>query len=521
MNTSTEPWIPIVWQDGRPGLVSLTEAFARGHDIQDLAVRPHERIALMRLLICIAQAALDGPADYGDWKTCKPSIAPAAPDYLKRWHDAFELFGSGRRFLQVINLNAPGKSANSDDEGNSISKLDVALATGNNPTLFDNTGGSERVFALARVALMLLTFQCFSPRGTIGVALWNGRPTLGWSAYPKVKSGQSNDAPCIAGGMLHALLRGRSLVETVHLNLMTKEQADQFFGEDCWGKPVWERSPKGPTDGPAVLNASRTYLGRLVPLARAISLADGGHSLILANGLKYAPYPEWREPTATVVTRSNKGQPERVVLRASIQKAAWRELHALVVKSVSQSTNGGPAALQNVGDEQAFDLWVGGLVANKAKIVDAIESVFHIPAAMLTEPSQRAYEQGVRFAETAGFRLAQAVSAFHRELGDNVDRPELRERRRQIQASAATQFWTDTENALSQLLEVAAEPEGLGTGWHKTAWGKSVWRAARAAYQDACPRKTPRQLRAYVLGLTVLATALSGAPESEHKKETE
>jgi CRISPR system Cascade subunit CasA len=64
MNLSTDAWIPIVWIEGKSGIVSLREAFERGHRIQDLAVRPHERIALMRLLICIAQAALDGCCCY-------------------------------------------------------------------------------------------------------------------------------------------------------------------------------------------------------------------------------------------------------------------------------------------------------------------------------------------------------------------------------------------------------------------------------------------------------------------------
>ena len=66
MNLTTDPWIPIVWANGQPGTVSLGDAFARGEDIRDLAVRPHERIALMRLLICIAQAALDGPTDHDE-----------------------------------------------------------------------------------------------------------------------------------------------------------------------------------------------------------------------------------------------------------------------------------------------------------------------------------------------------------------------------------------------------------------------------------------------------------------------
>ena len=83
MNLTTDSWIPIVWKIGQAGRVSLCEAFERGEEIRDLAVRPHERIALMRLLICIAQAVLDGPADEDDWKACYSRIVPSALDYLR------------------------------------------------------------------------------------------------------------------------------------------------------------------------------------------------------------------------------------------------------------------------------------------------------------------------------------------------------------------------------------------------------------------------------------------------------
>ena len=519
MNLSTDAWIPIVWTEGKPGIVSLCEAFEQSHEIQDLAVRPHERIALMRLLICVAQAALDGPVDYDDWKGCRSRIVSSAVDYLQRWQQVFDLLGTGQRFLQLPNLNkAPTKSTGGDDEeGNSTSKLDLALATGNNTTLFDNAGGSERPFTPGRLALMLTTFQCFSPGGRIGVALWNGQETAG--------KGSSDHAPCLAGGMLHALVRGENLLATLHKNLLTKRQAEQLFGQDSWGMPVWELMPKELEDAKAVRNANHTYLGRLAPLTRAIWLADDCKSLILANGLGYGSYAEdgWREPSATIITRTVKGQPTRVVLPASIDKAAWRELHVLTVKSISQHTNGGPAVLEHTSDEEAFDLWVGALVSNQAKPVDTIESVFHVPAEMLTETSQKVYEKGVRLAETTEFRLKRAVSAYHKELGDNLDRPEMKNRRRQVQSNAAVQFWTDIERAVPRLMEVAAAPERLGlkSEWHKTAWGQTVWRTARAAYERACPHETPRQLCAYALGLRTLFGAPAVQAEAEIEKEVE
>ena len=148
--------------------------------------------------------------------------------------------------------------------------------------------------------------------------------------------------------MIHAVIRGKDLLDTIHSNLMSKEQVVRFFGKKAWGKPVWELMPSKLADKAAIENATQTYLGRLVPLSRSIRLTDDCRSLILANGLEYAPFPEWREPTSTVVTRQIKKQPTRVILPASVEKAAWRELHALTVIAVDKNSNGGPAALQNV-----------------------------------------------------------------------------------------------------------------------------------------------------------------------------
>src|ERR1019366_3554437 len=114
-------------------------------------------------------------------------------------------FGNGQRFLQMASLKKPAKKSNEDDdEGNSTTKLDLALVTGNNTTLFDNAGGSDRAFTSAELALMLTTFQCFSPGGRIGVALWKGRGTPGKASR--------NHAPCLAGGLMHSLLRGDHLL---------------------------------------------------------------------------------------------------------------------------------------------------------------------------------------------------------------------------------------------------------------------------------------------------------------------
>jgi hypothetical protein len=164
-------------------------------------------------------------------------------------------------------------------------------------------------------------------------------------------------------------------------------------------------------------------------------------------------------------------------LPTSVDKGAWRELHALTVKSVGQNP-GGPAALQNISqDEKAFDLWVGGLVAKQAKLVDTNESVFHVPTSMLNTISQITYEAGVQLANRAELRLRRAASAYHKAIGDDLNRPETKNRRQQIQSVATTRFWTDAELAVPHLLAVSSAPETLGMDgdWSN----KSVWSAAR------------------------------------------
>lgn len=513
MNLSTDPWIPIVWRNGRAGTVSLTDAFVRGHDIQDLAVRPHERIALMRLFLCVAHAALGGPADHDDWATCLERLPAAASRYLMEWMAAFELFGDGPRFLQVGNLASTKAEG---DEGISLSKLDLALATGNNPTLFDNAGGGERQFSPPELALMLLTFQAYSPGGMIGVALWSGRPTLGWKTYPRPAPGQSSHAPCLPGSMLHAYPRAECLSATLHLNLLAREDVATLPGIQDWGRPVWEQMPSSPTDKPAIANASKTYLGRLVPLSRAIRLQTGNGSMLLANGVDYPSWPETREPSASVITREFKGKSDRIVVSASLDRAPWRELSALTVKTVSAGTNGGPLALQNLSGDAPFDLWVGGLIADKAKVLDVVESVFHIPAAMLQTTGQRCYERGVKFAEDMAWRLGQAVSAYHRELGDSLDRAEARDRRDQLRANATFQFWTQAEHHVPLLLAaVANESPPAEDQWVETDWGQAIRQYSREAYELACPRQTARQMQAFVGGLAVLFSKRDNRTTSE------
>ena len=421
MNLTTEAWIPVTDSQGQPRRVSLRQVFAEGGTLQDLAARPHERVALMRLLVCIAQAALGGPADSEALETCGKQLPAAAARYLERWQDCFELSHAEKPFLQFPGLSKPSKSprkrakqaavavdeTGDDEEDTAASKMDFALATGNNTTLFDHRAASSaaRAFEANQLALMLITFQCFSPGGRIGVARWRGADTPG--------NGSSGHAPCAPSAMLHAYVRRGTLLDSVGANLLSRWTVTKNYRRD-WGRPVWEQMPQSLNDTAAIANATTTYLGRLMPLARAILLRPTGEGLLLANGLDYPTPPEFpAEPTASLVKKRDESG---YVLVGAGDRSLWRELPAIVVKRLADDGAGGPLVLSELDEDAPFDLWVGAMMTDKASIVDTVEGVYPVPARMLSDAGRRTYEGEVKESERVAYRLSNACKTYRQHL---------------------------------------------------------------------------------------------------------
>lgn len=518
MNLTTGEWIPVVREDGRADKVSLSDIFSQGDRIRDLAVQPHERIALMRLLICIAQAALDGPKDHADWKQCLARLPDAGATYLKRWENAFELLGDGKRFLQVPNVVPTPTSAN---DLPLVSKLDIRLATGSTSTLFDNAGGQPRSFTPEQQSLMLLAFQSFSSAGTLSECFWSGHQTK--------KSGKT--APGLADRMVHTFLLDRtSLLRTIWLNLLSQEQ---LRGKQDWGVPVWEAMPRSEDDMSAVNNATLTYLGRLTPVSRSVRLMDDGVRMIWGSALAYPSNSEWRDSAATYyVVRGQNGDEERRLLKASVGRSLWRELWAVsVVARTGRELIGGPLAMENAAEMKGVDVFCGAVIyegAKSTKLREIAESILHIPEPMFADKGQRLYREGVGCAEHWVRRLQRAVSACRRALKDELDAAAVRKRGVLVKSKAALHYWTAVEQEVPRLLDLVSDPTPLypddaaKAKWDATPWGRALARAARAAYDLACPHETPRQMKAYAEGLRALFKPDPAQPtDSENQEETE
>jgi CRISPR system Cascade subunit CasA len=369
-NLTDDPWISVRTATGERIKVSLIELFERPGQYADLDARPGERIGLMRLLICITQAAIGAPKNRNAWEGFGGNLSPASITYLHKHREAFNLLGKGQRFLQQ---RVDGGSVMH------ISKLIPGFASGNNPTWNDHGGGDTRPVSPEIATLALLAMQ-------------NCAPLFG--------RGYKGRGPCTDGNMLHAFRRGANIRELILNNCLDQATIDRLLGG--MGHPIWEKFPVSLSDAAAVKNATTTYLGRLVPLHRSIWIHDDLAFITVSNqGWEYPAFEFYREPSATILPASTKPvKPERV-LPARLGHAIWRDLAALLVMA-HRGRHGSPLILQSHVERThgPVDIWTGAVITDfKAKMIDTIESVFHIPSRMLTGIGHAIYERGVAYAE--------------------------------------------------------------------------------------------------------------------------
>jgi hypothetical protein len=208
------------------------------------------------------------------------------------------------------------------------------------------------------------------------------------------------------------------------------------------------------------------------------------------------------------------------LLRGDVSKSLWRELGAIVAKKKGEkSAQEGPPALTRRPVNRDTIVWVGSLVTTKDEgIVDCIEGRYPLPKEMFDEFGRAAYEKGVEFAVGQARRLAGLHGACSRyrfglshqllseeEFDSKVEQLPRGEKQhlRDWLASAQARFWTSVEQHLTTLFALARNPD-LVADLPNSDWGKAVAEAARAAYEQSCPRQTPRQIEAYALGLRKL-----------------
>jgi CRISPR system Cascade subunit CasA len=474
-NLVTEAWIPVRdLKNGQNRLISLEALFKEAALIHDLDCPAHERISLMRLLVCITHAELGAPATDEDWDGFGEDMESRIPAYLNRSdiHPHFNLFGDGPRFLQHCEMGA--------SKAYPSSQMVFHFSTGNSPTLLDHEGSAPRKLAPAFLARATLAYQNFFVGGSMASKVKGNGPSL---------------------KILHTFLIGANLKQTMLSNLLDQQTIDEHY--TGMGRPYWEQ--KAFKADNKILTS---FLARLVPRSCALYIEKDGEEVKIDQG---NDHPECRESTATIFVKDN----DQKTLRADRGKGLWKDLHTItVLRQADIQEQRAPLTLQSHFDAHQADevhLWLGELVkAKDAKIVDLIESNFTVPKQLFQANGRTCYEGGITYAETQSKQIYGAVKQYGAAMKNDSPPVDL----------AKKHFWNALEQQVSTLLNIVRDESimaGKSFGEASDPWTLAVHNAARDAYEKTCPRQTPRQLQAYATGLRSLRPKTS---KPKKQKET-
>lgn len=478
-NLIEEPWLPIA----DVGKVSLRQVFSEP-SYRAVGGNPVQKIALMKLLLAIAQAACT-PENQTQWQTLGASgLAQHCLAYLEQWYERFYLYGD-HPFLQV--------PAIAKAQTQSYGAVQPEIATGNTTVLSQIQVG--RPLHDADKAMLLVVLM--------GFAL-GGKKTDNSVVLTPAYKGKSNDkgrpstgkpGPSVAHmGLLHSFLLGTDLWHSLWINLFTKEQirdANKF--PEGVGTPPWESMPEGEAC-PVALKLQKSLMGRLVPMCRFILLRDDG--LHYSEGIAHADYHDGMEDPTVAVDRSSK---KTRVLWANPEKRPWRELTALLSLLAQQKNRGFQcwqidSGLQSVSAvSPEFAVWSGGLrVSSNAgeQYVsgsdDFVESQVWLQSDLLGQTWFAQLQAEMAGLEDLAKAVYGCVMGYYKV--QKVDGKHMAEQ-------ASQQFWQLCERDFQALLEHCDSGEEHLIERQRLRTGFASY--ALHVYDHICPRDTARQLDAW------------------------
>ncbi len=346
-NLIDSPWIPIA-DEGR---VSLKQIFTESN-YRALGGNPVQKIATIKLLLAISQAACT-PEDEGEWaKLGAEGLAQKCLDYLTEHHDDFWLYGE-KPFLQMPQIS-PAVTQN-------LGAVLPEIATGNTTVL--NSIQIESELSDADKAMLIVQLMGFG---------LGGKKTDNSIVLTAGYSGKSNDKGKVSTGkagtslgfmgFLHNFLQGKTLLQTLWLNLLTHQQINGLAYSEGLGVAPWEKMPDG-EDCETAKQLQNSLMGRLIPVSRFCLLNETG--LHYSEGIAHLDYKNKMVVPSVAANFSGK-VPK--VLWVDPERRPWRFLTALLSFMEKNGSGfdciyirGGLVRARKTNKLEKIGVWSGGL----------------------------------------------------------------------------------------------------------------------------------------------------------------
>lgn len=471
-NLIDEPWIPITGV----GQVSLKQVFAHP-EYRGLGGNPTQKIALMKLFLAIAQAAAT-PDNDKKWKEMKPTdLAEKCLTYLEKWHDRFYLYGQ-KPFLQKTEISAAAKQ--------NYGALLPEIVTGNTTMLTQSQ--VEKQLEDAEKAILIVVQMGFA----LGGKKTDNKVSL--TKDYKGKSAAGKPGPAVAHmGLLHNFVFGKTLQDTLWLNLLTHENIKGcgLFSEGL-GVAPWEQMPDG-EDCVKARQLKKTLMGRLIPLCRFCLLTQDG--IHYSEGIAHLNYLDGLyDPTIAANTSGKKNK----VLWTDPEKRPWRQLPALL-GFINQAKSSFDClqlriSLSRVKNyENPFAIWSGGLrVSSNAGEQyisgsnDFVASEVWLHRDLIKSIWFNQLELEMTAMEGIGKKLYGCIIGFYKtQLAEGGA----------FAGQGSNTFWQLCEQDFQELVNAcnnSPEAEANRLGLRRRLAGYAL-----AVYDQYCPNDTARQMDAW------------------------
>jgi CRISPR system Cascade subunit CasA len=478
-NLIDEPWIPVADH----GRVSLRQIFSNP-SYRSLGGNPVQKIALLKLLLAIAQAAAT-PKDDAEWKAMgQEGLASLCLSYLDRWHDRFYLYGE-KPFLQM--------PAVSTAKIQPFGAVLPEVSTGNTTVLSQIQ--IERPLDDGEKAITLLTLMAFALSGKKTDNSVVLSPGYAGKKNDKGKPSTGRPGPAVAHmGLLHNFILGNSIQASLWMNILTQDQVAQMnIYAGGVGVAPWEVMPLG-EDCDRARDLKRSLMGRLVPMCRFCLLANEG--IHYSEGIAHPGYKDGVVDPSMAVNYSGK---EPKALWVDPEKRPWRELTSLL-SFFDQANSQGFQCLQLLSGinraesvAEIFAIWSGGLrVSSNAGEQyasgndDFVESQVWLRSDFLGAIWFSQLKHEMEKLDVMAKSLYGRVQSYFKE--QTVDGSKF--------APQATQlFWNLCERDFQKLVDNCGQTDKEVEERKRLRHRFASY--ATQAYDKFCPRETARQLDAW------------------------